>query len=334
MRGLRQKTEGMHSVKRVRLKQQTGVAVTEFPGPLQSMVFRNDDLPALFHHTDSAAISRQLESTQATRTQLLLLVLAAMAAALPWSVELGALQLFGALSAAAYAGVLVLSFRIARRRARPQWQLNRSAAEFIKSLCWRYAVHGAPFETDTADPDGLFRSRMEAGLQELRKIGWLDPRGEAGSAAGVEITAAMRELRSRAYHVRRETYVRDRLIEQRNWYRRRTEVSRKATTTWAASIAVLTFLALMFATLRAFGAGPSTNLAGLFSAAAAAGIAWNEVRRHHPLIEAHSVVERDLSAMLVAMQTTVTEPQWSGAVYETERYVSPQHTDWLARHSS
>lgn len=58
------------------------------------------------------------------------------------------------------------------------------------------------------------------------------------------------------------------------------------------------------------------------------------MRRHHPLIEAHTLIEQDLSAMMVVMQTTITETQWPTAVYETERYVSPQHTDWLARHSS
>ncbi|MER7761499.1 DUF4231 domain-containing protein [Streptomyces sp. NPDC097619] len=314
-------------------------------GSLDSTTFRNEDLPALFHHADAAAISRQRESTQATRGQLFLLVAAAALAALP-SVPVGPLRLFGALSAIAYAGVLLIGVRATRRRARPQWQLNRSAAEFIKSLAWRYAVHGAPFGSDRGDPEGLYLSRLEAGLAELGKMGWSDPR-EGGDVPGAEptgigpevrrggeITPAMRRLRERPYGVRRETYVRDRLIEQRNWYRRRTEVSRRATAVWSWTIVLLTVLALFFSLLRALGSGPGAGLSGLLSAAAAAGIAWNEMRRHHPLIEAHSLIEQDLAAMMVVMQTTVTEEGWPSAVYETERYVSPQHTDWLARHSS
>ncbi|MFJ3928124.1 DUF4231 domain-containing protein [Streptomyces sp. NPDC090022] len=298
------------------------------------MTFRNDDLPALFHHTDRAAVSRQRESTRATRAQLLLLVAAAAAAALPASPELGGVHLFGALSALAYAGVLGVGIVATRRRARPQWQLNRSAAEFIKSLAWRYAVHGAPFGTDVADPAEVYRTRLEKGLDELRKMGWSDPRGSGQVPPGAEITEAMERLRELTYQVRRETYVRDRLIEQRTWYRRRTEVSRRATALWSWSIVLLTCLALLFALLGTFGTGPGARLTGLLSAAAAAGIAWNEVRRHHPLIEAHTLIEQDLAAMMVVMQTTITQAQWPSAVYETERYVSPQHTDWLARHSS
>ncbi|MER6392006.1 DUF4231 domain-containing protein [Streptomyces sp. NPDC059382] len=298
------------------------------------MTFRNEDLPALFHHTDQAAISRQRESTQATRAQLVLLVVAAGAAALPAGPTAGSLRLFGAISALAYAGVLGVGIRATRRRARPQWQLNRSAAEFIKSLAWRYAVHGAPFGSDVAGPEATYRTRLEKGLDELRKMGWEDPRVSGDVPEGGEITGAMHRLRGLGYHVRRETYVRDRLIEQRNWYQRKTEVSRRATALWSWTIVLLTCLGLLFALLAAFGSGPGPRLTGLLSAAAAAGIAWNEVRRHHPLIEAHTLIEQDLSAMMVVMQTTITEAQWPSSVYETERYVSPQHTDWLARHSS
>ncbi|GGZ85884.1 DUF4231 domain-containing protein [Streptomyces subrutilus] len=299
-----------------------------------STTFRNEDLPALFHHTDRAAVARQRESVQATRAQLLLLVAAAAAVALPSGPRLGAVRLFGLLGVVAYAGVLAVGVRATRRRARPQWQLNRSAAEFIKSLAWRYAVHGAPFGSGVAGARETYRTRLEKGLDELRKMGWEDPRATGEVPEGGEITGAMERLRGAGYAVRRETYVRDRLIEQRNWYRRRTEVSRRATALWSWTIVLLTCLALLFAVVGMFGSGPGPELTALLSAAAAAGIAWNEVRRHHPLIEAHSLIEQDLAAMMVVMQTTITESQWPSSVYETERYVSPQHTDWLARHSS
>ncbi|MBT2406437.1 MULTISPECIES: DUF4231 domain-containing protein [unclassified Streptomyces] len=298
------------------------------------MTFRNEDLPALFHHTDQAAVSRQRESTQATRAQLVLLVAAAGAAALPSGPTVASLHLFGVLSVLAYAGVLAVGVRATRRRARPQWQLNRSAAEFIKSLAWRYAVHGAPFGSEVSGAEATYRTRLEKGLDELRKMGWEDPRTAGTVPEGGEITGAMHRLRGLEYQVRRETYVRDRLIEQRNWYRRKTEVSRRATALWSWTIVLLTCLGLLFALLGAFGSGPGPRLTGLLSSAAAAAIAWNEVRRHHPLIEAHTLIEQDLATMMVVMQTTITESHWPSAVYETERYVSPQHTDWLARHSS
>jgi membrane protein implicated in regulation of membrane protease activity len=312
--------------------------MSELSSPLQSMVLHNADLPVLYHRTDAVAVARQREAVAGTRYRLLLLVAGAALAALPASLRLGgSFQIAAFLSALAYGGVLVLGYRATRRRAKSHWQLNRSAAEFIKSLCWRYAVHGAPFDPRLtgAAADDLFTGRLEEGLRELAKVGWEDPRPTDGdAAAGDLITAPMRRLRAKPFSVRKETYVRDRLIEQRNWYRRRTEMSRRATALWSASIALLTLLALFFATLRTFSVADSFQVQGVLSAAAAACLAWSEIRRHQPLIAAHSLVEEDLAAMHTAMETTVTDAQWPSAVYETERIVSPQHTDWLVRHRS
>ncbi|MEU2493749.1 DUF4231 domain-containing protein [Streptomyces sp. NPDC007883] len=300
------------------------------------MVFRNADLPALFHRADETAVDRQREAVKGTRLQLLLLVLGSAFAALPWRGRVGdSFQLMGLLSASAYAWVLVVSFRGTRRRAKSHWQLNRSAAEFIRSMCWRYAVHGAPFDSDSPDPDRLFTTRLEEGLGELRKVGWVDPREDGGSTASAElITTPMRLLRGKVFSVRKETYVRDRLIEQRNWYHRRAEISRRATALWTVTIGLLTALALLFGILRTFSVTESAEPVPLLSAAAAACLAWSEIRRHQPLIAAHSLVEEDLAAIHIAMETSVTEEQWPSAVYETERIVSPQHTDWLVQHRS
>ncbi|WP_418961319.1 DUF4231 domain-containing protein [Streptomyces tritici] len=291
------------------------------------MVFRNADLPVLFHRTDEIAVTRQREAVTDTRLQLLLLVLGACFALAPF-------QLTSALSALTFAGVLAVTYRASRRRAKSHWQLNRSAAEFIKSTCWRYAVHGAPYDSDSPDPDGEFVSRLEEGLAELRKVGWQDPREQESGSGAELITGPMRMLREKPFSVRKETYVRDRLIEQRNWYHRRTVVSRKATLFWAVTISALTLLALFFGVLHTFAVAESFDPAGVLAAAAAACVAWAEVRRHQPLIAAHSLVEEDLAAIQTAMQTTVDEARWPAAVYEAERVVSPQHTDWLVRHRS
>ncbi len=310
--------------------------MTGIPGHLQSMVFRNADLPALFHRADETAVDRQREAVKGTRLQLLLLVLGSVFAVLPWRGTIGgSFQLMGLLSAAAYAWVLVAGLRGTRRRAKSHWQLNRSAAEFIRSMCWRYAVHGAPFDSGSPDPDRLFTTRLEEGLRELRKVGWADPREDGGSAVDGElITTPMRLLREKVFSVRKETYVRDRLIEQRNWYHRRAEISRRATALWTVMISLLTALALLFGVLRTFSVTDSAEPVPLLSAAAAACLAWSEIRRHQPLIAAHSLVEEDLAAIHIAMETSVTEEQWPSAVYETERIVSPQHTDWLVQHRS
>ncbi|WP_197358426.1 DUF4231 domain-containing protein [Streptomyces clavuligerus] len=289
--------------------------MTGTSGATGSVVFRNTDLPALFHHADAVAVARQREAVGSVRVRLLLLVVGAVAVALPSPpAPADTFRVTGALAVLAYAGVLLTGYRAARRRAASQWQLNRSAAEFIKSLCWRYAVHGTPFDTrsegsgtDSGAADPLFAERLEEGLRELAKVGWEDPRPADGSLAGAElITPAMRRLRAESFGTRRDTYVRDRLIEQRNWYHRSAEHSRRSSRMWASAVALLTLLALFLSLLHTVGVAENAGLTGALSAAAAGCAAWTAFRRQQPLIAAHSLVEKDLAAMHSAMEVSVT----------------------------
>ncbi len=121
------------------------------------------------------------------------------------------------------------------------------------------------------------------------------------------------------------------VMEQSSWYRNRAVRAHRASVRWSALTAVLTLLALTAAVLRAAGVIGGWDLAGLLSAAAAAGVAWQQVRRHGPLTYAHSLIEQDLETSRIAMSTTVTEDGWAEAVAEAERLVSPSHTEWLVR---
>ncbi|QOV33512.1 DUF4231 domain-containing protein [Streptomyces ferrugineus] len=294
------------------------------PGP--STTVGESDLPPLFRASDHWAIARQSESFHAVRTQLALLLLAAACAMLAERINS---RIPVAVAAVLYALSVALGLYSSRRRARVHWQVHRAAAETLKSLAWQYMVHGGPFRSEVRDPDALFVERMEERLRELRKVGWADPRDGPGAARGTgQITPAMRAVRSKPFEARRDIYLRDRMLEQLTWYRNRATQARHAAGRWAYVTAMLTALALIAAALRAMG-GLSWDLTGLLSAAAAAGVAWQEVRRHRPLTHAHSLVEQDLEMLRVAMGTTVTENGWAEAVAEAERLMSPQHTDWL-----
>nr|WP_206315068.1 DUF4231 domain-containing protein [Streptomyces sp. C1-2] len=292
-------------------------------------------LPPLFIENDRLALSRQSEALRATRTQLTVLLSGTAAATLTehW---LG--RFWATLAALCYALAAVLGLYTARRRARAHWQAHRAAAEVVKSLAWQYMVHGGAFRTGVVDPDGLFAERLADRLRELRKVGWEDHGGATGGLAlvsiAMQITPQMRAVRAKPFEARRDYYVRERVLEQLVWYGKRSAQAHRASSRWSAATAALTLLALVTAALRAYGLLGNWDLNGLFSAAAAAGVAWQEVRRHRPLEYAHALIEQDLDTARLAMGTTVTEEGWADAVEDVERLCSPQHTDWLVRFGS
>lgn len=306
----------------------SGGAMGAATTPVPSTTLGEGDLPPLFRQSDAHAIRHQSESFRSVRKHLTVLLLATAAAVMAEQVP----SHVGALGAAALYGVTIaVGLHTSRRRARAHWQAHRAVAELVKSLAWQYMVHGGPFHSRVADPDALFAERVEERLRELRKWGWEDSRDGAGERGAGQITPRMRAVRAKAFVTRRDIYLRDRLLEQSVWYRNRAARAYRASARWSTVTALLTLLALAAAVLRSLGLIEGWDLAGLLSACAAAGVAWQEVRRHRPLTYAHSLIEQDLETARIAMSTTVTEAGWADAVAETERLVSPAHTEWLVR---
>lgn len=300
------------------------------PGP--STTVSDRDLPPLFHVCDQLALVHQGESFRIVRLQLFALLLATATASLA---ERVGSRIPSAVAAVLYAATIGIGVHASRRRSRAHWQAHRAAAEVIKSLAWQYMVHGGPFHSRLANPEALFAERLEERLSELRKVGWEDPRESAAELGLGQITPRMRAVRAKRFAARRDIYLRDRVVEQLAWYGRKAGQAHQASVRWSGVTTTLTALALVTAVLRALGTiGARWDPTGVLSAAAAAGVAWQEVRRHRPLTYAHKLVEQDLETHRVAMGTTVTEDGWADAVAEAERLVSPQHTDWLVRFGS
>ncbi|MGW2518601.1 DUF4231 domain-containing protein [Streptomyces sp. NPDC001617] len=295
--------------------------------PAPSTTLNHEDLPPLFRSSDQWALRHQGDSFRAVRTHLLVLLLATTTAML---IEQASGRLMGVCAAVLYGLTILLGLRTSRRRSRAHWQAHRAAAEVVKTLAWQYMVHGGPFHSRVADADAVFAERLEERLRELRKCGWEDTRGGIERGKG-QITPRMRAVRAKSYAARRDIYLRDRLLEQAVWYKNRASRAHRAAARWSALTAALTLLALAAAMLRTMDLLGGADLAGLLSAAAAAGVAWQEVRRHGPLTHAHSLIEQDLETARIAMSTTVTEAGWAEAVGEAERLMSPAHTEWLVR---
>ncbi|WP_308400802.1 DUF4231 domain-containing protein [Streptomyces sp. AS02] len=143
---------------------------------------------------------------------------------------------------------------------RAHWQAHRAAAELLKSLAWQYMVHGGPFHSRV--PDAMFAEGLEERLRELRKCGWEDSRDGAAERREGQITPIVRVVWAKPYAARRDIYLRDRLLEQRVWYKNRAARAHRAAARGAAVTAALTLLALTAGMLRTAGLLGGAELAG------------------------------------------------------------------------
>lgn len=216
------------------------------PGP--GTTLSEDDLPPLFRTSDRSAILHQSETFRSVRWQLGVLLSATAAAMFA---ERTGSDAAAVVSALLYALTIAIGLYSARRRARAHWQAHRAVAELLKSLAWQYMVHGGVLHSRVPNADAVFAERLEERLSELRKVGWEDPRnGPAGRGAG-QITPTMRAVRAKTLEVRRDIYLRERLLEQHAWYRRKAALAHRSAARWSSVTASLTRLTLLAATLRA-----------------------------------------------------------------------------------
>ena len=120
-------------------------------------------------------------------------------------------------SAALIASALIL--RLWRFRAHPEdrWYEARAVAESAKSVAWRYAVGGRPFDVskDQTAVDTLARERFHETLTVTQSY-----QPDAQAAEEEQITPALRAVRMQSAEARRETYRIGRIVDQRAWYER------------------------------------------------------------------------------------------------------------------
>ncbi|MEU9481143.1 DUF4231 domain-containing protein [Streptomyces sp. NPDC048191] len=294
--------------------------------PIGNRMLDDGDLPLIYRVIDYQAVARQGDFWRAKRLHLTVLLLAAVTAVLAERLDS---RVQAVLAAVLYGLTFVIGVRALRGRPGADGHVERVAAESVKSTAWLYMVHGGSFHSRVADPDALFIHRVEEALRQLSVWGLQDPRSTSTAFGSELITPAMRAVRAKPFEARREIYLRDRLLEQTEWYRRASARAYTASVRWSAVSAGLTLVALLTAVLQAAGLMSGGYLAGLLSAAVAAAVAWQEAHRYRPRAAAYALVTQELMTLRIAMAATVTEEGWADAVAGAEQLVFPQRIDLM-----
>ena len=277
------------------------------------------DLPGLFHDAEKASLHGQRQALRWSRIRLVSAVAAAVGGAMTWQV-LGGYP-GGVLSMVAFSVALVVEILLWTQQPERDWYAGRAVAESVKTLSWRYAVAGAPFPADAAEPTALFRARVAEvvaqGEQRLSMEGD-DP----------EPSGAMTALRGASFDQRRTAYLENRLKEQKDWYSTRARHNRQRALQWRSALIAGEVAAIVLAGVRAFDVW-EVDMSGVLAAGVASGAAWLGTRRHSTLATSYSMAAREL-VLVRAKLLDADEGSWADAVAEAEKSMGREHRLWLA----
>jgi hypothetical protein len=275
-------------------------------------------LPGLWQAAEDISARGQREYRRLIGGSLLLLVLAAIGGMIdrPWA---------GWISAGAFAASTVTATLWVMRQAENDWYDGRAAAESAKSLAFKYAVGGEPFEITNADAPAEFDATLDALVKELRHLG-----SEVRAPATAPDLSELDHVRSLGLDTRQEMYRSQRVEEQRDWYARRAGEHRRAGHAWQALMIALNLAGIAGASLK--GAGViDFDLLSLFATMAAAVAAWLTGVDHLRIARAYDFAAIELDSVLARLNAMRTEAKWATFVADAEQTMSREHTMWQAR---
>ncbi|MES9541516.1 DUF4231 domain-containing protein [Actinomadura sp. NPDC000600] len=286
--------------------------------------------PALYRSADRLSLQGQRAFLRATKTRLVLAVVAAVSAAFSLRIGGGPVDVMAIAGAVAFAAVACLELYLAFRRPEAQWYDGRAVAESAKTLAWRYAVGASPFRIGAASAEEDVRAYYRDQLAELLHDA---PSTSIAATTEAAVSEQLQAMRSRPFHERREAYLAGRIEDQRNWYASKSEYNRRRAGLWRIVLVTAEGSGILTAVLRAFDVF-SVDLAGICAALVGSAAAWLAVKQHASLERAYAFAANELAITHSRLSDVQEEAVWAAEVADAEEAISREHTMWRASRST
>jgi hypothetical protein len=285
-----------------------------------------EDYPAVFQAADGTSRSGQAWYRRLTTVDLALLVLAAALGSVSSLAPAENQGLFNQIATVILAASIIIKF-VSRQRADDRdWFLGRAIAESAKTQTWRYMMRLSPFEDDASADVEFSRHLMailEAGKMR-QQVGTLPIEAQ-------QITGKMRAIRQKSLVERRDYYIHNRLDDQVQWYRNRSQLNRRIASRWFWLSIGSQSIALAIAILRSALPLGGLNLVAPFAALATAIMAWSQLGRHDELSNSYAMAYQELLTIRGLAETVASEEDFREIVENGEEAISREHTMWIAK---
>lgn len=287
------------------------------------------DFPALFTAADATSRMGQRSHLRLVRIDLELLVFGA-ALGVIGSLVPSAYKVWPFVAAAIVLGAtMILTSANKVLRYDHDWYEGRAVAESVKAATWEFMMRVQPFDQDDPAAEAAF-------ITLLRRL--LDTQKDLRPAPGgvpvdaQQVTPGVRRIRGLPLAERKECYLRQRVVDQINWYAAKSEQNRQVATRWFWFDIVARGAALAFAIVVIVGPQSIPNVAGVFTSLAAAATAWTQLGRHEEISKGYGLAAHELIFLRGAVESANDEEQFGQAVQEVETAITREITAWQAKH--
>lgn len=227
---------------------------------------------------------------------------------------------------------LALVMLVLRSILKPEqrWYQARALAESVKTTAWKFAMGARPFRQDAED-----RQRLRQMLRELlvanRSLG---PQFDGKTSGGDQITSQMEAIRALSRSERLEIYMRHRVEDQLEWYRRKAKANADTGRNFAIALGGLYILAFVIFLIRM--AQPAWIYAhpDPIILLGASVLGWMQIKRFNELGASYALTANEIGILKSRAPEIADDLALSLFIDDAEEAFSREHTQWLAKRSA
>ncbi len=229
----------------------------------------------------------------------------------------------------AFIFILSLAIMLFRTFTTPEqdWYRARALAEEIKSGAWRFMLRCPPFNKADKDAEVAFRKALMAMLDQHQAI----TASMGADADADEITPQMRSVRQMSLAERKDLYFRQRIEEQRTWYRVKGAAGRRASQLWVALCVAIYVGAVASVIIRAAWPDSWYSPTEVFIILASTLLGWIQMKKYGELAASYSLAAHKAGFMDGPLDEAETEEAFAAVVKEDEQYFAREQSDWAAQ---
>jgi hypothetical protein len=288
--------------------------------------FDGADLPHLYRAADTASRGAQFWFILFVGLDLALIVIAALTSAISSDNPIIKFRLIATCAVATGVG-LVLTIAIRSKNFEQNWYDGRAVAESIKTRSWRFMMRAEPYDIEDVEASHLFIKNLKEVLAERKRLSRdLIPLGN-----DKHITDKMRSVRNMDFENRKAFYLDERILDQQSWYAAKAALNKRRGNYFFGAIVTVQLLILLSSFYLLVFPETQIHFISLFSAMAAALIAWLQLKRHQELATSYALAAQELSFVAEIWASVEGEENMSYLVLDAENAISREHTLWVAR---
>lgn len=289
----------------------------------------DQDMPAMYQLADRASAESQRAFLRCMATDLTLIVASSVIGAFSFSSD-AAKSALALVSAGLMSAGLLLTVYIRSQKFEQSWYDGRAVAESVKTRAWRFMTCSEPYgeALTEVEASSLFLKTLQEVMQE-RKAFSASLCDDTSLAP--QISPKMLAVRQMSLSERKSIYLSQRINDQRKWYSSKSKINKKSAQFWFNAVMLSQTFALFSSLALIQWPNLPINVSTFFAAAAAASIAWLQLKRHQELSNSYGLAAQELGLIAEQAQNITTADKLSTFILDSENAISREHTLWIAR---